>query len=487
MSLKLFGRNTIIYALGTVFSHGAAFLLIPIYTHWLTVSEYGMLATLLISNQLMIILMNLGMRISLVRFTAEYDNTSAMGALLGSTLIINVIGGLAITGAATTWLVPLFQRALHCEDVSSLILLNCLGALTQSLFVHVISVFRARNQAMKFMYANSAAAALMLVSTGILLIGFHWGLKGVLVAQMIAYGIPFYGVLVKLILNHEPRISMRMTWQLLKFGLPLIAPQTAQSFMLAVTLYFLSFYSDLESVAIFSLGQKLAQIFSIMLVTPFQLAFQPFVFANMDQPGIKQSMSKIFTYFILAAAFLALALLLGIHLIFPWIAPAIYAPAYLLIIWLLPMHVVIGIAHFGESLLNIVKKTYITGGIILVCVAICLGLNYQLIPSLSWYGAVISLNASNLLIGLGLLIIGLGSFPVPLEWRRIAVALASLGLFLTSVWLFYEQTNLIFYATNLLIASGVGAALYYIKFFNQRELAIIMNAIEGKYWRRLAH
>ncbi|MDZ7331568.1 MAG: oligosaccharide flippase family protein [candidate division KSB1 bacterium] len=485
MSLKLFGRNTLIYAFGTVFSHGAAFLLIPIYTHWLTMDEYGMLATLLISNQFMIILMNLGMRISLVRFTAEFEGSHKMAGLLGSSLMINVIGGILVTGLTTTWLMPLFQRALHCQNVFSLILLNCFGAFAQSLFIHVISLFRARNQAMKFMYANSAAAALMLLSTVIFLMVFHWGLKGVLIAQMIAYGIPFYVVVFDLVMKHDPWVSLRMMWRLLKFGVPLVAPQTAQSFMLAATLYLLSFYSDLQAVAIFSLGQKLAQIFSIILVTPFQLAFQPYVFANMDQPTIKQSMSKIFTYFILASAFLALVLLLGIYLIFPWIAPAQYAPAYLLIICLLPMHVVIGIAHFGESLLNIVKKTYITAAVILLCVAVSFVLNYRLIPSMSWYGAVLSLNISNLLIGIGLLSIGLGAFPLPLEWRKVFVALLSLALFLLSVSFVYEKNFLIFYTTNLVLASGVAMFLYWSHFFNQRELRFIFNTFAGKYWRRL--
>ncbi len=487
MNLKLFGRNTIIYGLGTVFSHGAAFLLIPIYTHWLTMDEYGMLATLLISNQFMIILMNLGMRISLVRFTAEYDGSHAMAGLLGSSLIINVIGGVLITGVAITWLNPLFQRALHCENVSSLILLNCLGALSQSLFVHVISVFRARNQALKFMYANSAAAGLMLTCTIILLYGLQWGLKGVLIAQMIAYGIPFYVVLFDLVMKNDPWVSISMMWRLLKFGVPLVAPQTAQSFMMAATLYLLSFYSDLQSVAIFSLGQKLAQIFSIILVTPFQLAFQPFVFANIHQPNIKQTMSKILTYFLLIAAFFALILLLGIHLIFPWIAPPAYAPAYLLIVCLLPMHVIIGLAHFGESLLNIVKRTYITAAIIITCVALSFFLNYNLIPSMSWYGAVISLNISNLLIGLGLLIIGLGAFPVPLEWRRIIVAFASLSLFLFSVSFVYEKSHFIFYTTNLLLATTVWGFLYLTHFFNQREIAFILDVIAGKHWRRLVN
>jgi len=485
MNLKLFGRNALIYGFGTIFSHGAAFLLIPIYTHSLSMSEYGLLSTLFVTSQFMLILMNLGMRISLVRFATEYEDNNLMGRLLGTSILINLAGGVIMTYISLSFLLPFFRHVLHTDDVRGLIMLTCLSSLMQSLFIHIISYYRAKNEALKFMYANISAAGLMIVSTILFIIVFDFGPKGVLAAQVIAYGAIFYFVLFSLIIKNNMGVSFRLMGRLFQFGFPLIAPQTAQSFMGASTMYLLSYFANLEAVAIFSLGQKLAQIFSIILITPYQLAFQPFIFANLNKPGIKESMSRIFTYFILAAAFVALALLLGIRLVFPWIAPPNYSPAYLLIVLLLPMMVVTGVGHFGESLLNIVQKTYLTGIVIAVCVAISLVLNYTLIPILSWYGAVISLNVSNILIGLFLLVIGLGAFPITLEWRRIAIAVGLLISFLMLSFVVYQKTSVIFYGTTMILALAMGVFLYWANFFNDREKTFIKSALQGRYLRAL--
>ena len=76
MSLKKLGENTAIYAIGNVGLRAASFLLIPLYTHTLSVADYGLLATLLITIQLMLIVMNMGMRTTLVRFLKEHEENN---------------------------------------------------------------------------------------------------------------------------------------------------------------------------------------------------------------------------------------------------------------------------------------------------------------------------------------------------------------------------------------------------------------------------
>jgi len=77
------GKNSVIYAIGNIGLRGASFLLIPIYTHFLSVSDYGLLAILFMSIQLMLIFANLGMQTCLVRFTKEYEENDCVGVLVG--------------------------------------------------------------------------------------------------------------------------------------------------------------------------------------------------------------------------------------------------------------------------------------------------------------------------------------------------------------------------------------------------------------------
>ena len=100
MNLRGFGRNAVIYAIGNIGLRAASFLIIPLYTHALTVEEFGLLVTLLTTMQFMIILMGLGSGMALLRFQNQYEGTSEEAELMGSAICINLAGGMAVTGIA---------------------------------------------------------------------------------------------------------------------------------------------------------------------------------------------------------------------------------------------------------------------------------------------------------------------------------------------------------------------------------------------------
>ena len=77
MSLKLFGKNAVVYAIGNIGLRAVAFMLIPLYTHSLAMRDYGLLMTLLLTNEFMLVPMNCGMRIALVRFARSMKKTIA--------------------------------------------------------------------------------------------------------------------------------------------------------------------------------------------------------------------------------------------------------------------------------------------------------------------------------------------------------------------------------------------------------------------------
>ncbi len=91
MDLKPLGRNTVIYALGNIGLRAASFLLIPLYTHILPKADFGRLATVLFTVQIMLVLMNAGVREALVRFAAEAREGGRTGELLGTCILITAI------------------------------------------------------------------------------------------------------------------------------------------------------------------------------------------------------------------------------------------------------------------------------------------------------------------------------------------------------------------------------------------------------------
>lgn len=477
MLLKSFGKNTVIYGIGNIFLRGTALMLLPIYTHALSVRDYGLLSTLLVTIQFMLILMNMGMRVALVRFARTFESQKQMASLIGTSVLINFVGGLGVTLVSALLLLPLFRSILHTDAVFDFLLLTCISSLVQSLFIHIVNYYRARNEAFKFTLVTLSATLLLMGLTLAFLFGFHWGIKSVMIAQIIAHG----SVLTIALIHLTGQIGFRFSWpvarRLLRFGFPLIFSITGQSFTAAATMYFLSFWLDLESVAIFSLSQKLSQIMIILLIVPFQLSFQPFIFANLDKPAIRTTMARIFTYLLLSIALLSIFILIGCRIIFPFIAPPEYAFAYRLLLLILPATGLVAIVNFAEALLNIEQKTFIQGIVIAAISFMNLILNYLFIPWLGLYGAVLTLFISNFAMAATLLKIGLVVFPIPLELKRIAIILVLMVTFICSGILLQKSPAPFFYGVTLALPIMSCIGLYFFEFWDEREKQTIKSVL----------
>lgn len=477
MSLKLFGKNAVVYAIGNVGLRAVAFMLIPLYTHSLVMRDYGLLMTLLLTNEFMLVPMNCGMRIALVRFAKEYEKDNRISSLLGTSCFINVLAGLAVTTISLTLLIPVFRSVLHSADVSSYIGLVCCISLLQSLTIHLMDYYRARNESVKFMAAGLVSAGILLVVSYILVYILRMGTMGALWARMAAYAIILLPISFDIFSKTGIRISLNLIPTLARFGFPLVFSMSSELIILGASIYFLSLFSGLEVVAIYSLGQKLATVLAIALILPFQLSFEPYVFANLDNPQVKRQMSQLFTYLALAIAGVSFCILFGSRLLLPYIAPPAYSSAYSVILLLLPGMAFIGVYYFAQTLLTTVRQTHIIGLTMTVCAIFSVILNYVLIRFLNHYGAIIATNVCYILAGSSLLVIGTKKFPIPIEWERICAA-AGLQMFFLFLFFMVRNVNLILFSVITLTAALGGVLLLFsFHFFNNDEKLIIKKLV----------
>jgi len=475
MSLKLLGKNAVIYAIGNVCVRAASLLLIPLYTHSLSIRDYGLLTTLLISIQLMVIFMSVGMRTALLRFAKEYELDNRIGDLLGTSSSINLLAGLMVASASFAFLVPFFRSILHTDHVHSYMGMACCAALLQSLSFHIMTYYRAWNQALKFMITGISTALILFVVNFVLLYVLKLGIIGALSALITTYTVILLFLSIDVFSRTGIGISVSLAQKLLRFGFPLVFSMSGEIIIGGASIYFLSYFFGLEVVAVYSLGYKFAQILGMTVVLPFSLAFLPYVFTNLDSQGIKEKISRALTYLVLATAFMSVCILLGSRILLPLIAPPEYSSAFLVTLLLLPGIAFLGPLRFGETLLTIVKKTHIVGFTMIICAILSVILNYTLIPFVNWYGAVIALNTSFILAGSALVNFGISKFPVPIEWKRLCIT-ASLVIFFLFVFFILRDIDLaLFSVITLLTVLGSVSILLCSGFFHNDEIVAMRN------------
>ena len=185
--LKIFVKDTFVYGVGNITVRACSFLLIPLYTHSLSVRDYGLLAILTTTIEILFIIGHIGLRTGVLRFTKECEENGTGGKLIGTAVVINAISGTILTVLSLLLFEPVFKNLFHMANVGEYIVLANLSAFTYSLFILTITYYRARNESRKYVMI-SALAALILLSSNFMI--FHFlslGVKGVLIAQVFTY------------------------------------------------------------------------------------------------------------------------------------------------------------------------------------------------------------------------------------------------------------------------------------------------------------
>jgi O-antigen/teichoic acid export membrane protein len=255
------------------------------------------------------------------------------------------------------------------------------------------------------------------------------GIEGALLAQAIIYGILSAIFLASISSKMKLGFSLPLTWSLIRFGLPLIFVMGGGLITQASAFYFLSYFRGLDQVGIYSLGLKMAQIVEMVLILPFEMAYEPFVYGNIGDFHLWKAISRLMTYIIVAFAFTACGIVFVARDVLPLIAPPAFSPAYMLIFLVLPALAFRAVYYIGESLLFLEKRTDLAGSVVTAFTAISLGLNYLFIRQWGMYGAAAVFVFTTVCTGATVMKLGLWMSPVRLESDRLgAGALLLFGL-----------------------------------------------------------
>ena len=473
MSIKDFSKNTVIYSIGSIGLRFSAFLLLPLYTKYLTVENFGFLQTLLLTIQIMITIIDVGVRSSIVRFLEEYKSHNKIGILLGSSLFINFLSSFVVTLFSYLILVPFFNGIVDSENISKLILLVSLTAIFQTLSLNIMAYYRAQNESLKYMFVSISAAVLLIITTIIFLVYLQMEIEGVLISQIITYFLVWFLASIINFAKHGFAISKAAIKQIFSFGFPLIFAMSGDLITSTTAIYFLTFFHGLTEVAIYSLGFKLAQIATMIIIGPFQMAYEPYIYSQQDNPKLKTIIAQLTTYLLLSFGLISFLLVYILRDLMNILFTSNYSSSYYIVFFILPGIGLIGMQYIAQSMLHLKNKTNITGITIATVTILSIILNYFFIQYWSIPGLIISYNLVMALTTFVLLKYGLKEFPVKFEIKRLIIGIIIFLFLITLICLLHNSSNYIFYSLPIIIFFICIYALFHYKYFNTNEIKFI--------------
>jgi len=429
--LKRLGKHSAIYGLGGLVSRILAVLLLPLYTRYLSPSDYGKVETLIALTTVIGIVLRMGIHSAFFRFYFDSPEPEHRRRVLRTSFWFTMAMATAglIVGVALS---PQISDLLFgTTDDAELVAAAFVGLWAGMNYEQLTSLFRVEERSTAFVAASLSNVLLTIGATLILVVALDKGPIGVIVGN-------FTGTLLvyaALVGYRREQLGLQFDRGLLRemnrFGTPLVPT----ALFLWVTNFsdrlFLVRLADVTEVGLYSVGVRIASAM-VLLLTAFRLAWPAFAYSIEDEGEARRTYAYVLTYLVLVATWVATAL----ALLSPWIVDWIAAPAFdessrvvgplafAAVAFGAYIVVAIGVGRARRTQFNWV----VTG----VAAAVNIALNLLLIPPYGMMGAAVATVAAYMTIFVGMVWWSQRIYPVPYQWRRVTTA-AGAGIALAAV------------------------------------------------------
>lgn len=335
---KLIG-NASIYLFGNLIQKALGFLLIPLYTRFLTPSDYGMTGIAISVGSVVTIAFGLGIPGSIARLYYEYNDSEERIKEFISSHFLFLAGSIAILVALLSFFGGwVWDRWLGSQIPFSPYIQIVLWTSYADILIQVpLSMYRAQQKSKQFIIAQ-VANFLLSVLLAILFVGIlKQGAKGQLIGSLCGSATIALWLTGAVARQSGFRFfNPRMIWESLIYGAPLVLHSLSGWIMNFADRLLLETRISLAEIGYYTLGYQMGMIMSV-LVTSINLAYTPFYFELFKKEQNPNSTITIICNIYLAViGSICLVMVLFVNEIIGLVAPphyekaVIYAPIVLL-------------------------------------------------------------------------------------------------------------------------------------------------------------
>jgi O-antigen/teichoic acid export membrane protein len=423
------------YLTGSAVGQGLAVLLFPLYTRYLTPSEYGILGVTVAVSTLLGTVFALSLPGTVGRLYFEAESDEERRRLYGTVLAFMVVGpGLLALGvhvAGMLGVLDMFESVPYTPYLQYAVAIAYV-----SIFLQLpIFIYQARQEPRTVVVLSVLNAGFIAGAMVIFIVVLDQGVLGALRGQLAGAGaIALVAIAVTARISSF-HLSWRWLAAALAFGLPLVPHLVGQWVLWLSDRVILDHFVSAAQLGLYSIGYTLGLAASFLSLA-MAGAFGPEIMKSLKRDTERAAVPRIGTYWVLALCWCCTALaLIGVDALLT-LAPSEFHGAAEVIPWIVFGYLAFGLYTVLTQGTWFSMRTRMVPVLTFVAAALNVGLNLVLIPIWGIIGsAVATLLAFTALAAMqGVLSSRLHH--VPWEYRRWATILAaSLGTFAFAVLL----------------------------------------------------
>jgi O-antigen/teichoic acid export membrane protein len=308
--LKKLATHSAVYGAADVFQGAVNFLLIPVYTAFLSPTDLGNLALLLLFGTLAKIVFRLGLDSGFFRTHYDQETEESRQALAGTvTAFAGLVGSLLLAAAALVS--PLLTRALfgHGDTAPARwVVLVAADVAVGTLAFVPLALLRIEDRPVVFSIYSGVRHALNIVLK-VVLLQRGMGVDGALWADLVSTAV--FVVALLPVLRGRARLGWRtgLLKDALGFGLPKVPHGLMVQAQNLADRKILDLFVSRAEVGLYSFGYTFGAGVKFAL-SAFEPAWGPFVYSRVREPGAPRVLARTATYAF--AGFTALALAIAL-------------------------------------------------------------------------------------------------------------------------------------------------------------------------------
>ena len=411
------------YTAASILSKVFAVALLPLYTRYLTPSDYGAAEVLFTAVVTASIVVRLGIIEALLRFfyVPEEDGEEVIATGFATLLWSTTIGALILLPLA-----PQLSDMLLGSDANEpgLVRIAIGGLWVLTLYEYLVSLFRLDERARAYFTFTILHVLAAIPLTVVLVVGEGEGARGLLLGSY-ASGIPFLIWFAVAERRHLALLPDReLLGRMVRFGLPTMPAE--------VSLYSLQFIDriiivrsiGLAEAGLYALAFKFSQPIQVV-VRGFQLAWPPLAYSIRDDEEARRTYAVVLTAFSALAAFIVVGTWLEARWLVRFLADSEFFDSYEAI-----GPLALGAALYGIYLAQLVilgrtGRTERNLPATLAATLVNVVLNLLLVPPYGIVGAGVALVLSYVVVVVLMYAFTQRLFPIPWQWGRLAVIAGS--------------------------------------------------------------
>jgi O-antigen/teichoic acid export membrane protein len=477
--LRLVRRHSLIYMLGPALSNAVGFVMVPVYTRFVSQSEFGVMSLVDVIMTLAVMILSLGVADGMTRFYyAEKDESRrrqiVSTAIVGPALLSLPVITAAI--AAADWLrAPLGIGPEYANYLRAALTIAWFSMLAEIGLSYLRMCYMSRTFAAIVVFQIIVSVALNVWF--VVLAG--WGIWGILYATLAVQA--SIGLTLATVILAQVRVwpSVVQLRRLLGFGIHLV-PSTAtlqlSNYLNPIMLRWLlpgDPLAALAQVGLFSIGQKLGVVVNRFLTVPFHAFWRPrrMELVLQDRPETRSILARMCTYSTLLTCQFALLISVAAKDVLSLLVEPSFVASHRVVPWIAAGYVVLSLEHHFATGMHYARRTQWAALIGALALAALVVSNLALVPR---FGIVAAAAASliSVTIRSGLfLVVSQRLYAIPFELGRLAVlAVVSVSLYMAAERVTSDSIVLSL-MVRLVIACLLIPVLALCGFFSWSELA----------------